>query len=123
MATPDVILIAIADALDAASTTLRQRAALLRLGSPVPDTANTQQQDAVARARAIHPALGPRQIEVIQFLEEAGSAGASTGAVAQAIEYDQPNVHLTLQALVTYGIVEKDSTARPHIYRLKPDFL
>lgn len=123
MSTPDVILVAIADALDAASTTLRQRAALLRLGSPVPDTGHTQPQDAVARARAIHPALGPRQIEVIQFLEEAGCSGASTGAIALAIDYDQPNVHLTLQALTTYGIVEKDTSTRPHTYRLRAKFL
>jgi len=40
------------------------------------------------------------------------------GKSSKAIKYDQPNVYLTLQGLCNMGLVEKDATKSPHVYRL-----
>src|SRR5262249_29640221 len=108
---------ALADALDAASATLRQRLAVLNLESygQAPDAVAVS---AVERARAMHPQLGRRQAEVLELLERAGHNGTTTGAISRAIGYDQPNVYLTLQALINASFVEKDESAIPHRYRL-----
>jgi DNA-binding transcriptional ArsR family regulator len=113
------VLEALADALDAASAVLRERLAVLNLASPSPSPAASS-LTAVERARAIHPQLGPRQAQVLQCLDDAGASGATAGTISRTIDYDQPNVHITLQALVKMGFVEKDESARPHRYRLAP---
>lgn len=111
-------LAALADALDAASASLRQSLALhaadggAEPGSPA--------GSAVDRAKALHPQLGPRQAEVLTLLEKAGNDGTTTGAISRAIGYDQPNVYLTLRGLMTLNFVEKDATTSPHTYRLTP---
>jgi len=110
-----LVLEAIADGLDAMSATIRQRIALLRAGS---EPRSAIPADAVDRARAMHPMLGKRQAEVISLLEKAGAEGTNTGAISKAMSYDQPNVYLTLQALIDHGFVEKDATTNPHTYRL-----
>jgi hypothetical protein len=108
-----LLLGALADALDAASATLRQRLALLE-----PDESEQTSLGAVAQARRIHPHLGRRQIEILEMLETAGSTGTNTGVISRGINYDQPNVYLTLSGLINLGFVEKDETTRPHTYRL-----
>src|SRR5437773_7546692 len=100
------VLEALAEALDTASVVLKRRAALLT--GEVGDAHASA--GAVARARVIHPLLGPRQAEVIEQLEQAGRAGTNTGVISRAIKYDQPNVYLTLRGLTTLGFVEKDES-------------
>ncbi len=34
------------------------------------------------------------------------------------MDYDQPNVYLTLRGLITLGFVERDHQTTPHTYRL-----
>lgn len=110
-----VVLEALAEALDAASATLRQRVALL---IPPPSQRGTEYLDPVARARALHEQLGHRQAQVLQVLADAGEPGTNTGAISRAIGYDQPNVYITLRVLIGLGFVEKDETTNPHTYRL-----
>lgn len=107
---------AIAEALDAASATMRRRAALISASSD--EDAQTVEEDGIARARLLHPQLGPRQAQVIEKLQEAWPAGLTTGPLSRSIRYDQANVYLTLQSLVALGFAEKDSTQSPHQYRL-----
>lgn len=109
------LLEALAEAFDAASLSLRQRAAVMTADSQ-PRT--TRPQNAIERARAVHPMLGKRQTEVIAELESAGTAGTSTGVISRSIGYDQPNVYLTLRGLMSLGFVEKDESTNPHTYRL-----
>lgn len=104
---------AMAEALEAAAAVLRRHSALADIESP------TEGADGVvSRARAVHPLLGPRQAEVLGLLEEAGREGTNTGVLSRAMEYDQPNVYLTLRGLIALGFVEKDETTRPHTYCL-----
>jgi hypothetical protein len=113
------VLEALADALDAASGVLRQHLALL--GPPTARGADGQApQGAIAKARAIHERLGPRQAQILGVLEEAGSDGTNTGVISRAIGQDQPNVYLTLQSLAGLGFVDKDESTNPHTYRLTP---
>jgi IclR helix-turn-helix domain len=109
------ILDAMADALEAASRVLRQRLALVETG---PGTRGRAREGVVARARAMHERLGRRQAEILEVLEEAGSAGTNTGVISRKIGQDQANVYLTLRSLVRLGFVEKDGTTDPHTYRL-----
>lgn len=108
------VLLALADALEAASRVLRQQA---EAGEAQPAQTHLP-QGAVARARAIHPSLGPRQTQIIATLEQYGRAGTNTGVISRAIRYSQSNVHLTLKYLMRDGLVERDSQARPHTYWL-----
>jgi DNA-binding MarR family transcriptional regulator len=110
------VLDAIAGALDAASRELRQRLALLEQPG-----AKEQIREAgvAARARAMHERLGRRQAEILEVLEEAGSAGTNTGVISRRIGQDQANVYLTLRGLVRLGFVEKDEATDPHTYRLR----
>jgi DNA-binding IclR family transcriptional regulator len=66
----------------------------------------------------MHPLLGPRQAEIIRELEKAEPDGTSTGRIVEAIQYDQPDVYLTLRGLVGLSFAEKDASTRPHRYRL-----
>lgn len=110
---------AFADALEAAAASLRQKARQAEI-APGGEPGQRLPLDAVTRARRIHPMLGPRQAQVIEVLEQHGSTGTNTGVISKAIAYDQPNVYLTLQGLMTLGFVTKDETASPHVYRLTP---
>lgn len=107
----DSMLDAMAEALDAAAA-LRRHSALADVESP------TVAAGVVSRARAVHPLLGPRQAEILGLLEETGREGTNTGVLSHAMEYDQPNVYLTLQGLIGLGFVEKYDTTSPHTYRL-----
>jgi hypothetical protein len=110
------VMLALADALDAASRLLRERAT-----APVPEvgpTTRTAGAGAVERARSIHPSLGPRQAQILEVLEQYGEAGTNTGVISRAIRYSQPNVHLTLMGLMDAGLAVRDATVRPHLYWL-----
>jgi hypothetical protein len=59
---------------------------------------------------------------VLQQLEEAEPEGTTTGVIARAINYDQPNVYLTLQGLANAGQVEKDVGKHPRRgHQLRPE--
>ena len=103
------------DALDAASAALRRRSA-------APGDAGlghaARYDDVVAHALAIHPQLGTRQMQVLRLLQEAEPSGTTTGDISRAIRYDQPNVYVTLRALIGHGFAQRDNTTVPHTYRL-----
>jgi len=74
----------------------------------------------VAAARHIHPAVGSRQIEALRHIADAHPNGITTGPVAKKMSYDQPNLYLTLQALMRpqFNLVRKDDSVSPHRYYL-----
>lgn len=118
---PRFILESIADALEAASASIRRNLALDATRTLTAQPAFGA--GAVDRARGVHASLGPRQAQILEALEEAGLPGASVGSLANTLEYDEPNTYLTLQALVKLGFVEKDHYVSPHIYRLSAQLL
>jgi DNA-binding IclR family transcriptional regulator len=69
----------------------------------------------------LHPLLGKRQAEVIGLLAKEHPEATNTGKLSRAMEYDQPNVYLTLQGLIQANLVVKDATQRPHQYGLSPN--
>lgn len=105
---------AVADALDAASSLLRQRIALSQPYRP----SSSPFLSAAERARELHHSLGDRQVQVLTQLDQAGKDGTTTGHISRKIDYGQPNVYLTLRRLQALGLVQKDESAHPHIYRL-----
>jgi hypothetical protein len=116
--TAEAVLNALADGLEAAASTLRRHAAQHGQSEPAGLTGGL-----LDRARAVHPMLGQRQAEVLVELAKASAVGASCGAIAKAINYDEPNCHITLNALADKGLVDKDTSTYPHTYRLAPPFL
>ena len=102
----------LADALEAAARVLRGAGR----DAAAPEAADID--SAVALARELHPALGGRQAMVIELLDAAEPTGTTTGALSRTMDYDQPNVYLTLRGLITLGFAEKDASTDPHTYRL-----
>jgi hypothetical protein len=74
--------------------------------------------DPVERARALHPALGERQEQVLHEVATAHPGSMTSGDIYRSIGYDQANTYLTLDALSRHGFVRKDATTRPHRYYL-----
>ena len=111
------ILEALAEAHEAAATTLRRHADRLKASAA---HGSVGQGTAVDRAKLTHPMLGHRQEQVLTELEAAEPDGITTGAISRALAYDQANVHITLQGLMERGFAEKDTSRYPHIYRLGP---
>jgi hypothetical protein len=110
---------ALADALEAAAASLRT--AVRTHESGLGSTAELREPGpttAVERARRAHPQLGERQAEIIQLLEAAEPDGTDTGSISRTLAYDQPNVYLTLAALMRQQLAEKDPSTHPHRYRL-----
>ena len=61
--------------------------------------------------------MGDRQRQILTLVIAAGEDGIDTGTIAREIgDITQPNVHLTLKALMNRGLVEKDPSRRPHLY-------
>lgn len=113
------ILTALADAHEAAARTLRRHSALLGDDQVREVTsAEAPADSALERVRSMHPQLGSRQEEIVALLEEAGEHGLDTGVMSRSMDYDQPNVYLTLQSLMRHGFVERDTSVSPHMYRL-----
>jgi len=109
-------------ALESASDSIRDAAKVLRgtleNGSLGGRERAEESANVVHRAREIHPALGPRQAEILKELEIAGADGTTTGLIFRKIGYSQPDVYLTLRGLVTRGLAEKDESTSPQRYRL-----
>jgi predicted transcriptional regulator len=108
-----------ADALDAASAVFRQRAVAVSqgIGAAAP---TTTPEEAVIRARALHPSLGPTQATLVEHMASYYPEWTNMGVLARNMNREQPNVHLTLKALIAQGVVDKDSNASPQLYRLSP---
>lgn len=118
--TPDVMLYNTwADALDAASAVFRRRA-VAASQDIAPQAPTTTPEEAVVRARALHPALGPTQAVLIEHLAAYYPNWTNIGVLARNMNRDQPNVHATLHALIPKGIVEKNADASPQLYRVSP---
>lgn len=109
------ILEALAEAHEAAANVLRRHADRLKAGIPRGDVGSGTVVD---RAKLTHPMLGHRQEQILTELEAAEPDGTTTGAISRALDYDQANVHITLQALMERGFAERDTSQYPHIYRL-----
>jgi DNA-binding MarR family transcriptional regulator len=117
--TESSLLETLADAAEAFAATLRQHANPISPQQAVP-TGNTP-EDVVARARIIHPLLGKRQAEIIGLLAQEHPNTTNTGKLSRAMNYDQPNVYLTLQGLIQANLAVKDATKHPHQYGLSPN--
>jgi|SRR5437763_2345268 len=106
-----------ADALEAASAVFRKRAITLSkdIGT---QTSKTSPEEAVIRARALHPSLGPTQATLVEHMASFYPEWTNMGVLAHIMNREQPNVHLTLKALISQGIVDKNSDASPQLYRL-----
>lgn len=115
------ILTALAEAHEAAARTLRRHSALLGDEASGATPSESTAGSALQRIRSMHPQLGSRQEEVVALLVEAGEGGLDTGVMSRDMDYDQPNVYLTLQSLMRHGFVERDTSVSPHIYRLTED--
>lgn len=115
------VLNALADALDAASATLRRHA--VGLAQDQDDTAPSTNapDDVVARARRTHPLLGQLQAQVLRHLADAHRDWVDSTVLWHRVgtdKVDRPNLYNTCQKLMDLGWVEKDPTTRPHRYRL-----
>ncbi len=119
--TNDELAMTLAEIFEGAARTLLSR--LARSPDGEVDDAGGRLVDAVTRARSIHPALGPRQAQVLEFLDQCGRDGSHTSVIADAVGITQPNAHLTLKTLVTLGFVEKDDLTWPKTYRLAGELM
>lgn len=113
------MLEAIAEALEAAAGVLRRRAAAEQPPAPAIPHAGTLTE----RARAIHRMLGERQEQMLPLLAAAGQQGATAGDIARALEYDPANATITLNAMVKAGLLRKDESSIPYLFRLAPGLL
>jgi hypothetical protein len=115
------LLSILADNYETTAAALRDFVAVATAGEEGPDaTLPVVGTTAVERAQSLHPHLGKRQIEALSLVEEIGSGGAETGTLSRRMNYDQPNVYLTLQGLVKRGLIEKDASQHAHRYYLSP---
>jgi hypothetical protein len=113
------MLEAMADALEAAAAVLRRRAATERPAASEIQHAGTLTE----RARQIHRMLGERQEQMLPLLAAAGEHGATAGDLARGLEYDPANATITLNAMVRAGLLRKDESAVPYLFRLVPELL
>jgi hypothetical protein len=74
--------------------------------------------DWIRYARELHPSLGERQAQVLGEVAKAHPSGVGTGPIWRAIQYEQTNTYLALDALARHQLVRKDSSAKPHKYYL-----
>ncbi len=72
----------------------------------------------VRAARAIHSTMGARQEEILRHIASAHPDGVGTGYLSKTMNYDQPNVYLTLKAMIRQGLIVRDEKASPHRYGL-----
>ncbi len=65
--------------------------------------------------------MGTRQEEILRLIALAHPTGVGTGYLSKTMNYDQPNVYLTLKAMIRQGLIVKDETSHPHRYGLSDD--
>jgi predicted transcriptional regulator len=78
----------------------------------------TVEERVLAKARELHPTIGTRQEEIIRLIASQYPEGVGTGYLTKTMNYEQPNVYLTLQALMRQGLVNRDDKSKPHKYFL-----
>ena len=76
-----------------------------------------------AFAEAANAAAVYRRADVLSELGGATSAGTTAGAIARALDDDQPDADITLGALAKQGPVDKGTSVHPHLDRLAPALL
>lgn len=113
------MLEAMADALEAAAAVLRRHAA----AGPPPAPGSLGAGTLAERARRVHRMLGQRQEQMLPLLAAAGEHGATAGDIARALEYDPANATITLNAMVKAGLLRKDESQVPYLFRLTPELL
>lgn len=125
MSGSETLLMRLAGELEAAAATIRELAAASSATTPsvedavpVDDLVSVSGQEWLDAALAIHPMLGQRQTQVLLEVAKAYPNGVGTGPIWRAINYEQPNTYLALDALARQGLVRKDSTVKPHRYHV-----
>lgn len=137
MANTGSLLTALADHLEGMARTLRQHAA----GDAEPDglaphkpeeqppgdfsvtSQRAAPADPVARARQIHAALGSAQAMIVTEVAKAHPRGIKAGEISRALDYDQANTYIVLDALRKHGVVLRDDDVRPYRFYLAPAML
>src|SRR3954451_12521466 len=115
------LLTRLAGQLEATASTIRE---LASTGSDIPaepihedvNLAGIDTIEWLEAAIGLHAQLGERQTEVLLEVIKAYPNGIGTGPIWKAIDYEQPNTYLALDALARQGLVRKDDTVRPHKY-------
>jgi DNA-binding MarR family transcriptional regulator len=107
-----------ADAFEAAATSLRRRAATWHPGVSEAQQARTLTE----RARQIHRLLGERQEQMLPLLAAAGEDGMTSGDIARTLDYDHANAMITLNQMVKAGLLLKTESA-PYRFSLVPELL
>jgi hypothetical protein len=121
MTEAQVLLTRLADQLEAAAGTIRELAevGLESKAEPVQEDLNLAGIDTIDWLEAsldLHAQLGERQTQVLLEVITAYPNGIGTGPIWKAIDYEQTNTYLALDALARQGLVRKDDAVRPHKY-------
>jgi hypothetical protein len=116
-----LLLTRLAEQLEAAAGTIRELAAvgLDTEVEPVQENVHLAGIDTIEWLEAaidLHAQLGERQTQVLLEVIKAYPSGIGTGPIWKAIDYEQTNTYLALDALARQGLVRKDDTVRPHKY-------
>jgi alkylated DNA nucleotide flippase Atl1 len=67
---------------------------------------------------ALPEARGPKQQQLVDLMLGVDEKGIKTGDLAKAVDMDQPNAYLALQALTKQGLVELVPGVQPQHWRL-----
>lgn len=125
MANTQTLLAQLADQLEAAACTIRELAGgepestgTAKESAREDDLGYVTRQEWLDAALELHPMLGDRQAQVLLEVAKAHPEGVGTGPIWKAINYEQPNTYLALDALGRQGLVRKDDKAKPHKYHL-----
>ena len=121
MSTTQELLSRLAEQVELAARTIRELAGGYdeTVSEPADEPTNLAGIDTVdwlEASIALHAQLGERQTQVLLEVIKAYPEGIGTGPIWKAIDYEQTNTYLALDALARQGLVRKDSTVRPHKY-------
>jgi hypothetical protein len=89
-------------------------------GAPV--VSSLDPEEAVSKARGLHPLLGSHQELAIRQLASAHPQGLSASQI-NSNPNTQPNTYLTLDKLAELGVVRRDDSTHPRRYYLGPRML
>jgi hypothetical protein len=123
MSTTQALLDRLAEQVEDAARTIRELASTFTevTAEPAHEPVNLAGIDSVdwlEASMALHAQLGERQTQVLLEVIKAYPEGIGTGPIWRAIDYEQTNTYLALDALARQGLVRKDSTVRPHKYHV-----
>jgi DNA-binding IclR family transcriptional regulator len=60
---------------------------------------------------------------VVAEVAKAHPRGIKAGDISRALDYDQANTYIVLDALTKHGVVRKDASTRPYLFYLAPRML